>query len=136
MFHHLGQLRDKLASTVSHLGQVAKATISSAFSARALRSTRPSSRQPQSGPQHQQVWAKLDAVLSGDVLASAVQVWHLQRVLSKILDPATHTSLLDLLYRAQDEPMATKWWRGVVKSFVAALTQSSKREAAGVVGWI
>jgi hypothetical protein len=45
------------------------------------------------------LWSRLEKMM--DTLHNCcVQIWHLQRVLSKIRDPNTHLQLLDILIKA------------------------------------
>jgi hypothetical protein len=54
------------------------------------------------------LWGRIEKLM--DILhVCCIQVWHLQRVLSKIRDPSTHVCLLDELVKVYTLKQCVNW---------------------------
>lgn len=154
VFYNLGELRTTVDGLINKYKSQGVKSISAALDMKAISASSSSgvgggfgpggiqrSGTPQIGggaKAKDALWQRM-TTCTDQLHSIVVEVWHLQRVLSKKRDPFTHVLLLDEVMKEDDPMLTDRVWEALVKSFASqmksAFTASSFVKEIFTVGY-
>eukprot|EP01114_Cavostelium_apophysatum_P021150 TRINITY_DN7293_c0_g1_i1.p1 TRINITY_DN7293_c0_g1~~TRINITY_DN7293_c0_g1_i1.p1 ORF type:complete len:805 (-),score=214.23 TRINITY_DN7293_c0_g1_i1:12-2381(-) len=118
VFYNLGTLKSKVTQTITALGEKASQSIRTALNPTTITEESPVKAKAI-------LWTRVEKMM--DILhVCCVQVWHLQRVLSKIRDPVTHVCLIDEIVKPGEMNIIQSFWNDLTMKLREQFDVTSK----------